>query len=195
MRKVLQFKVSLLNITPPIWRRIQISDLCTFWSLHVAIQDAMGWLDEHLHEFSLESPYNKKEIRMGIPFEDDIEEINPEAGWYFKVAPFLERNKSFLYIYDFGDNWRHKVEFEGAYDKVPDIKYPSCIGGERKCPPENVGSISGYERLVKAMNNKKSPDYIRYIRWLGKHYDPEDFDCKKVKFSRANYRLNKLLED
>lgn len=48
---VFQFKITLQEIKPSIWRRIQILDKCTFWDLHVAIQDAMGWTDSHLHEF------------------------------------------------------------------------------------------------------------------------------------------------
>ncbi len=195
MRKVFQFKISLLGITPRICRRIQISDLCTFWSLHVAIQDSMGWLDYHLHEFILKAPDSEEEIRMGIPFEDDIEDMNPEASWIFKVAPFLEHNKTFLYTYDFGDNWRHQVEFEGAYDKVSGTKYPRCLDGARKCPPEDVGSIPGYETLVEAMKNKKHPEYKDYIAWLGERYDPNDFNPSKVKFSRSSDRLNLLLED
>lgn len=52
-RSVLQFKITLQDIEPAIWRRIQISDLCSFWDLHVAIQDSMGWLDCHLHHFEM----------------------------------------------------------------------------------------------------------------------------------------------
>ena len=40
--KALQLKVELLDIRPPIWRRIEIPATYTFWDLHVAIQDAMG---------------------------------------------------------------------------------------------------------------------------------------------------------
>lgn len=36
-RPVYQFKISLDYIKPTIWRRIQLSDLATFWDLHVAI--------------------------------------------------------------------------------------------------------------------------------------------------------------
>lgn len=194
MRKVFQFKISLLGITPEIWRRIQISDLCTFWSLHVAIQDAMGWLDYHLHEFTLKLP-NDEEVRMGIPFEDDIEEMNPEASWMSKVAPFLEHNKSFIYVYDFGDNWRHKIEFEGSYDKIPGTKYPCCLDGKRKAPPEDVGSIPGYETLLKAMKNKRHPEHKSYLTWLGGYYDSEEFDHNKIKFTRPNDRLNRMLDD
>jgi hypothetical protein len=41
---VLQFKITLLETDPPVWRRIQVPDYYTFYDLHVAIQDAMGWL-------------------------------------------------------------------------------------------------------------------------------------------------------
>jgi hypothetical protein len=42
--RIYQFKVELKGITPLIWRRIQVPENYSFWDLHVAIQDAMGWL-------------------------------------------------------------------------------------------------------------------------------------------------------
>ena len=39
---ILQIRISLVGIVPPIWRRIQIPSTYSFWDLHVAIQDAMG---------------------------------------------------------------------------------------------------------------------------------------------------------
>ena len=44
---VYQFKITLEGAKPPIWRRIQVPETYTFWDLHVAIQDAMGWGDHH----------------------------------------------------------------------------------------------------------------------------------------------------
>ncbi|HUF22654.1 MAG TPA: DUF6429 family protein [Vicinamibacterales bacterium] len=38
-----QFRVALPGTKPLVWRRIQVSDDYTFWDLHVALQDAMGW--------------------------------------------------------------------------------------------------------------------------------------------------------
>ncbi len=58
--RVYQFKITL-RVRPPIWRRIQVPETYTFWDLHVAIQDAMGWEDAHLHEFEMVSPsYRRK---------------------------------------------------------------------------------------------------------------------------------------
>ena len=42
---VYQFKISLYEIEPRIWRRIQVPAKYSFWDLHVAIQDVMGcWI-------------------------------------------------------------------------------------------------------------------------------------------------------
>ena len=50
-RLIYQFKVTLLEIEPAIWRRLQVPATYSFWDLYVTFQDAMGWLDYHLHEF------------------------------------------------------------------------------------------------------------------------------------------------
>src|SRR5690349_10210979 len=164
-RQVFQFKISLLGIEPPIWRRIQISDLCTFWSLHVAIQDAMGWEDYHLHEFIVRDSVSSKELHMGIPDEEDeIYDLEYLPGWEYKVKHYLEQNPFILYIYDFGDNWQHRIEFEGLHDKMAGEKYPRCIDGERHCPPEDVGSTSGYKEFFNSIKNKKHPNHAMNLR-------------------------------
>ncbi|MDZ7769966.1 MAG: hypothetical protein U5K38_13195 [Woeseiaceae bacterium] len=42
------FHIELEGIHPSVWRRIRVPGGYTFWDLHVAIQDSMGWLDYHL---------------------------------------------------------------------------------------------------------------------------------------------------
>ena len=69
-RTVYQFKITLRGIRPPIWRRIQVPDNYTFWDLHVAIQDAMGWFDAHLHAFEVANPITGFAEEIGIPDED-----------------------------------------------------------------------------------------------------------------------------
>src|SRR5208337_2168137 len=47
---IYQFKVTLKDSDPPIWRLIQIPD-CTLGELHEVLQVVMGWDDCHLHQF------------------------------------------------------------------------------------------------------------------------------------------------
>ena len=197
MRKVFQFKIILLGSDPVIWRKIQISDLCTFWSLHAAVTDAMGWLDYHLHEFIAKNPVTTETEHIGYPDDEGIlfEEMpEPVAGWKLRVRDYLDANKTMLYNYDFGDGWEHLIEFEGVFDKIPGIKYPVCLAGENACPPEDVGGLHGYVEFLEAIKNKKHPEYKSYLEWVGGKFTPSKFDAKKVKFTNANTRLNSMLE-
>ncbi len=65
--KAYQFKITLKGIKPPIWRRIQVPETYTFWDLHVAIQDAMGWEDYHLHKFEMRHSSTGENVRIGTP--------------------------------------------------------------------------------------------------------------------------------
>jgi len=61
----------LSGTDPLVWRRIQVPERYSFWDLHVAIQDAMGWLDYHLHEFRLLDAAERSVVSIGIPTDDD----------------------------------------------------------------------------------------------------------------------------
>ena len=99
------------------------------------------------------------------------------------------------YLYDFGDSWMHTIEFEGEHDKNLSNKYPICLDGKRKCPPEDVGSITGYNNFVKSLKDKKHPQHKLNLRWIGGKFYPEEFDNTKIKYSRASVRLNKFFEE
>ncbi|HVC36995.1 MAG TPA: plasmid pRiA4b ORF-3 family protein [Gammaproteobacteria bacterium] len=51
LREVLELRVQLQYIEPPIWRRLRIRSSATLAGLHDAIQAAMGWSDSHLYVF------------------------------------------------------------------------------------------------------------------------------------------------
>jgi len=71
-RHVIRLRVELLGPRPPVWRRIEIRADATFWALHVALQNAMGWTDSHLHDFELPSTDAGPPTWIGMPgFEGD----------------------------------------------------------------------------------------------------------------------------
>lgn len=176
---VYQFKVALKNIRPPIWRRIQVPESYNFWDLHVAIQDAMGWFDYHLHEFEIENPVTGSPVRVGVPFEG-AEEVLPEQDQ--EIANYFSlENPSAYYIYDFGDCWEHNIQLEKILPRE-DITYPVCIGGKRACPPEDCGGTWGYEELLEIIKNPEHEEYADMMEWLDGEFDPEHFDPSKVIF-------------
>ncbi|MBF0557120.1 MAG: plasmid pRiA4b ORF-3 family protein [Nitrospirae bacterium] len=113
-KQIYQFKITLQGIKPPVWRRIQVPEVYTFWDLHVAIQDAMGWWDSHLHEFKIINPETMESEEIGIPVEDNYDDdFEILAGWQKMISDYYTiENKKSEYIYDFGDDWIHIVVLE-----------------------------------------------------------------------------------
>lgn len=195
MRQVLQFKITLLDTEPEIWRRIQIADTATFWDLHVALQCAMGWEDYHVHGFTVlmqnEKSHWQPKAEIGIPHE-----FNPDVlpDWNVKLVDYINSKDKILYEYDFGDSWVHEIEFEGTFERIIGHKYPNCLDGAMACPPEDCGGIPGFYNFVEIMADKKHPDYRDACGWYGKTFEANAFDKTKVKFKNASLRLKKLLD-
>jgi hypothetical protein len=51
--QVYQLKITLRDIKPPIWRRVQVKD-CSLAKLHDIIQLCMGWDGYHLHALEVD---------------------------------------------------------------------------------------------------------------------------------------------
>ncbi|RLG29132.1 plasmid pRiA4b ORF-3 family protein [Methanosarcinales archaeon] len=180
--QVYQFKITLAGAKPPIWRRIHVPETYTFWDLHVAIQDAMGWGDGHLHEFKMIDPSTGSEVCIGIPGEDFGEKILPEHRR--KIAKYFSmENRSAGYVYDFGDNWEHEVQLEKILPREKGATYPTCIKGRRACPPEDCGGLWGYVDILEALEDPDNEETEELLDWVGEDFDPEHFDTAEVSFS------------
>ena len=75
MRKVYQIKITLKDIKPPIWRRLQVTNDTVLEKLHAIIQVAMGWSNSHLHQFTVGHTYYSE---PDPDYEDD--EMENENG-------------------------------------------------------------------------------------------------------------------
>lgn len=129
-----QLKIALQNVRPPIWRRVLVPDTIRMDALHTVIQITMGWTDSHLHSFT------KGGNCWTVPDPDaytvslDLDERK------FRLNEVLKKTgDNLLYIYDFGDDWRHKVTLEKT---VPaGLTVPTCIAGKGSCPLEDGGGF------------------------------------------------------
>lgn len=193
-KSIYQLKITLKGIEPLIWRRIQVPDNYRFWDLHVAIQDSMGWTDSHLHVFRIKRKHARSVTEIGIPSEEKYEgmpEIIP--GWEVPLSHyFFEPGTICEYEYDFGDTWIHEILLEGRLIREKGEKYPKCIGGQRACPPEDVGGDGGYYDMLEALSNPGDEEYEEYVNWLGGIYDPDAFSAVQVKFDNPKKRLRNL---
>ena len=182
-RAVYQFKVTLRNIHPPIWRRIQVWEDTTLAQLHRVLQVAMGWENYHLHEFRI-----GRKI-YAVPDLDDEREITDVKRT--RIHDVIQQvGTEFEYVYDLGDYWEHDLLLEAILQPTPDTPYPRCIAGERSCPPEDVDGPGGYEKcllsricgltpvreVVPACDKGPFPSRCRYgIRTI--FWSPLEFCC------------------
>lgn len=188
--KTMTFKVSLLDIKPEIWREIEVPATYSFWDLHVAIQDAMGWLDYHLHVFRVHNPETGETEEIGIPDEDGFLDSPPILpGWEIAIADyFTDRRDQAFYEYDFGDGWEHRIALKRIGDREKGTEYPKCLNGKRACPPEDCGGIPGYEELLEIIGNPEHEEYESMMEWLDGKFDPEEFDVDSVEFDNPKTR-------
>ncbi len=149
---VFKFKITLNDSSPKIWRRILVPADYTFFDLHCAIQNAMGWTDSHLHAFYIGDRYGRERITVGFPYPDGEDMRSPGEKILDerkeRLADYFGKTiKQCVYCYDFGDNWDHTVLFEGKPARDKSADYPQCVAGENACPPEDCGGLGGYENL------------------------------------------------
>jgi len=171
-----QFKITLLDIKPAIWRRIQVPD-CTLVDLHEYIQAAFGWENYHLHQFEIDGVRYSQPAPDGEDFDMDFEDETDVL--LSKLLPKSSRKARWVYEYDFGDGWRHEVLFEGFPPADPKAKSPICLEGERACPPEDCGGPPGYADYLNAIADPQDERHEELLEWRGP-FDPEAFDAKKT---------------
>jgi Plasmid pRiA4b ORF-3-like protein len=180
--RIYQFKIVLQDTAHPVWRRIQVPEEYTFWDLHIAIQDVIGWQDGHLHEFRIQNPV-KGQGTIGIPSDDGKKSVYP--GWEHKVSGwFYPGRRTAQYIYELGDGWEHDITLEATVLRRAGAKYPRCTGGAGACPPEDSGGPSSGADLVA--RDDRAPKHYEHI-------DPGNFDPAAVKFTDPKKRLKRLL--
>ncbi|MBU4254161.1 MAG: hypothetical protein KJ727_06150 [Acidobacteria bacterium] len=151
-KNVFQFKIALHGTRPALWRRLLIPESFTFYDFHVAIQDAMNWLDYHLHHFEIPGAGSSPDSALHIecpwyePFDrDDDWLLTTEV----KLKDHFQRRKDrALYRYDYGDGWEIDILLEDILPKQKSVRYPSCLDGALAGPPEDCGGISGYRECI-----------------------------------------------
>jgi len=189
-RDLLRIRVELTGILPPIWREILVPAAYSFWDLHIAIQDSMGWLDYHLHEFRFRDSWQGGALLIGIPSDElweDLPEVQP--GWEIPITECLSQpGEQAEYEYDFGDSWLHTVTLVSVESRKKGARYPRCIAGERACPPEDCGGVHGYQELLESLLDPAHPEHQSMSRWIPGGWGPELFKPAEVRFDNPRRR-------
>ena len=180
--EIYQLKVTLDHISPPVWRRIQVSEKTTLFELHKIIQIIMGWMGYHLHEFII-----NHEFYTDIDTLEDWDTDNKDELLFSLESLKLKTGSKFKYKYDFGDDWSHTILIEEKLPFKKGIRYPICMKGKNACPPEDVGGPWIYSSFLEAIKDPSHPEHDHYSDWIGGEFDPKEFDLDKVNQELFDY--------
>jgi len=168
---VYQLRVTLIGSAPSIWRTILVPGSITLQRLHRVLQKVMGWQTCHLHLFEVGTD------RYGEP-DPEWSDVQDHRG--VRLYQAARQDGRFIYNYDMGDGWRHEIVVERAYSDKAFAGAPTCLAGERACPPEDCGGIGGYARLLIILADRRHPEHRRMKEWMGGPFDPGAFDLAET---------------
>jgi hypothetical protein len=168
---VVRLRVVLVELVPPVWRRLQVPSNFTLRRLHVVLQHVMGWKELPQHQFRVGTSL------FGMPSENS----GPlrDSRWVTLQDLLAQKATMFTYEYDAGTRWIHQVRIEGLHDGNSTEQRPICLAGAGACPPEDCGSPDAYVELLEAGRRR------------GKLVDlnPDAFDLDAINTTLASLRF------
>jgi hypothetical protein len=206
------------EVEPVVWRRFTIPAETTFKRLHDTIQIAMGWNDVHLFEFDFKGEPFRIEIvedeemyeqhlfaqrnalqNRDVNIENEFEKryvqklLNTEMrkARTTKLPKYVEKYQQFVYRYDFGDDWKHKLQLEEVILDYA-VGYPILLEGDGACPPEDVGGAGGYKEFLEAWSDPTHSLHNEMKQWVDGSYKQE-LDIKHInKMMKEFLQLKKI---
>jgi hypothetical protein len=129
---------------PVVSRTIQIKGNQTLEILHYAIFDAFDREDEHMYEFQFgKGRRDRKAKRYVLPMAvDGPFGTSPGVAGVVTRATIgslgLKVGQSFLYWFDFGDDWWHQIDVVAIEESAPSSTYPQVTKRVGASPPQYI---------------------------------------------------------
>lgn len=168
-----ELKVTLMGTKPPIWRRFMVPSDITLPELHVVLQIVMGWYDSHMHGYYLRPAHSRAVTRR------NWKEL-PSGSRKTLDSILRTPDVELMYEYDFGDSWLHQIKLEKRSPGSSIEATPTCIEGERACPPEDCGGAGAYEYLLEVLRDESHEEHEEMLEWVEEEFDSEVFDRDEV---------------
>lgn len=196
---IYQFRLTVAEISPLIWRRIWMRADQTLADLHYTIQITLDWTDSYLSHFQLRGENYCVYKPGGLMMEEADEILLQEL----KLRP----NECFQYKYNMYVPWQVQIRYEKAVPHQPKRIYPYCVSGKYPSPVEHYSGPDEYQAKRDHYNeqnlgwcvldayHERDDEYAmevfeeqldRFQFWLYDHR----FDRESVNESLKTYSLN-----
>ena len=117
---------------PKVWRDIEIAEDQTLEDLHLMIQRAYDWGDDHLYSFFMNGKAWDRQTEIGSPWSDSSQHTHQVTIG----SRGLKSRQKFLYLFDYGDNHEFDVQVVKIDPSAPKGNYPRIVAEQGKAPPQ-----------------------------------------------------------
>jgi hypothetical protein len=176
---MIQLKITIDGITPPIFRQIKVPNSYTLNQIHHIIQIAFGWENSNIWCFWIDNTPTTNPLLWGggVTYWDKRVKIKSVLK---KVGDTLP------YQYGKGEGyWKLTIELQRM--DAEKLRTPKCLDGARFIM-EDCGGVEGYQKLMHLLAHPELDGYLDLVYGLV-NFDPEVFDKE-----RANEKLKKLAQ-
>ena len=117
---------------PRVWRDIELAEDQTLEDLHLQIQRAFDWYDDHLYSYFMSGKGWDATTEIGCPWTEarlhthqvEIAQLN------------LQEGQTFLYLFDYGDNHEFNVTLRTVNPEAEKGSYPRTVGQRGEAPEQ-----------------------------------------------------------
>jgi len=166
-----QLKITVDELTPDIWRTIQLPESYSLYKLHHIIQIIFGWENTKIWCF----------------WNTDVPTTNPwlwgggGTMWDKQVkikSVLMEVGDKLPYVYGRGDEyWNHKIVLEKIDAGI--IKGARCLDGAGAVI-EDCGGVEGYDKIQDRLRHPEIDGYLGLLMVLGDEFSAEHIELKEV---------------
>ena len=182
--------IELIDAPLSIHRKLSIPSNINLGYVQEILMLAMGWRGYHLKEIHYGNvTYTTRYAGGQNP--EPIEGYLQKDSFKYAIGEILKKEgDSFLFIYDLGDDWKHRVVLSRiqpytTHQIESEDYWVQILCGEASCPPEDAGGVLGYKEILRIINTPSDEEYEDTLTWLGEGFDPYNFD-RRLTQARVN---------
>jgi hypothetical protein len=117
---------------PKVWRDIELAEDQTMEDLHLAIQQAFGWYDDHLYSFFMNGKAWDSNAEIGCPWSESMLHTHQVQVGQLD----LKEGQKLLYLFDYGDSHEFDVKVIRIDTNAEKGEYPRLVAQQGDSPPQ-----------------------------------------------------------
>ena len=117
---------------PMVWRDIEIAEDQNLEDLHLIIQQAYNWYDDHLYSFFMSGQPWDQASEISCPWSESA--VHTHQATVGRLE--LTEGRRFLYLFDYGDDHEFMVEVLKIASAAAKGNYPKIVNRKGKSPKQ-----------------------------------------------------------